>query len=75
MTKHRHTTHARWANLYEQITCVKTSQGFDWNTGIFLPSYMADHDDAAEMEHRQDPVEDIFLTEEEEREMFPIGNL
>lgn len=51
------------------ITCVKASQGFDWNQEIFLPSY-ADYtfDD---LERRQDPVEDIILTEEEVRNMLP----
>jgi hypothetical protein len=86
------------------ITCVKASQGFDWNQGthsllpsypiyfgngdcrafgevywigrsltlaieIFLPSYADYHFD--DLERRQDPVEDIILTEEEVRNMFP----
>lgn len=52
-----------------QISCVKASQGFDWNQEIFLPSY-ADYtfDD---LERRQDPVEDIIVTEEEVRNMLP----
>jgi hypothetical protein len=87
------------------ITCVKASQGFDWNMGmsffpssspsslksgkpryrsaesslwsrsltlateIFLPSYADYHFD--DLERRQDPVEDIILTEEEVRRMVP----
>jgi hypothetical protein len=89
------------------ITCVKASQGFDWNMGmlllsssshtyhlsiiegvyklgvslspgrrsltltveIFLPSYADYHFD--DLERRQDPVEDIILTEEEVRNMVP----
>ncbi|KAI9687201.1 MAG: hypothetical protein M1820_010490 [Bogoriella megaspora] len=52
------------------ITCVKASQGFDWNLDIFLPSYASDHD-SSELEHRQDPVEDIVLTDEEAASIFP----
>jgi len=79
-----------------QITCVKASQGFDWNQGthdflflrlerpfldginanmfmcfaeIFLPSYADYHFD--DLERRQDPVQDIILTEEEIKNMFP----
>ena len=84
------------------ISCVKASQGFDWNQGtytilyltgsswglvvgwesvewmwanvivcveIFLPSYADYHFD--DLERRQDPVEDIIVTEEEVRKMFP----
>ncbi|CAA9957316.1 hypothetical protein PTMSG1_00924 [Pyrenophora teres f. maculata] len=51
------------------ITCVKASQGFDWNQEIFLPSY-ADYD-FDDLERRQDPVQDIILTEEEIKNMFP----
>ncbi|KAI9680730.1 MAG: hypothetical protein M1817_004170 [Caeruleum heppii] len=51
------------------ITCVKASQGFDWNQDIFLPSY-ADHD-SADLERKQDPVHEIVLTEDEIRELFP----
>ncbi|KAL1632109.1 hypothetical protein SLS56_003998 [Neofusicoccum ribis] len=52
-----------------QITCVKASQGFDWNQDIFLPSY-ADYE-SSELERRQDPVQDIILTDEEVASMFP----
>ncbi|KAF2147283.1 uncharacterized protein K452DRAFT_217100, partial [Aplosporella prunicola CBS 121167] len=54
------------------ITCVKASQGFDWNQGklhIFLPSY-ADYD-SSDLERRQDPVQDIVLTDEEAASIFP----
>jgi hypothetical protein len=36
---------------------------------IFLPSYADYHFD--DLECRQDPVEDIILTEEEVKNMFP----
>ncbi|CAO2654413.1 Nn.00g111460.m01.CDS01 [Neocucurbitaria sp. VM-36] len=51
------------------ITCVKASQGFDWNQEIFLPSYADYHFD--DLERRQDPVQDIILTDEEIKNMFP----
>ncbi|KAF2005903.1 hypothetical protein P154DRAFT_570633 [Amniculicola lignicola CBS 123094] len=51
------------------ITCVKASQGFDWNQEIFLPSYADYHFD--DLERKQDPVQDIVLTEEEMANMFP----
>ncbi|EUC39155.1 hypothetical protein COCCADRAFT_81145 [Bipolaris zeicola 26-R-13] len=51
------------------ITCVKASQGFDWNQEIFLPSYADYHFD--DLECRQDPVQDIILTDEEVKNMFP----
>ncbi|KAF2845200.1 hypothetical protein T440DRAFT_472851 [Plenodomus tracheiphilus IPT5] len=51
------------------ITCVKASQGFDWNQEIFLPSY-ADYQ-FDDLETRKDPVEDIILTDEEAEKMFP----
>lgn len=54
-----------------QITCVKASQGFDWNQDIFLPSYLSDGDHQNALERRLDPVEDIFITDEEAELMFP----
>ncbi|KAF2455409.1 hypothetical protein BDY21DRAFT_350766 [Lineolata rhizophorae] len=51
------------------ISCVKASQGFDWNQDIFLPSYL-DHD-SIDLERKQDPVEDIVLTEEEAAAIYP----
>ncbi|KAF1916374.1 hypothetical protein BDU57DRAFT_450293, partial [Ampelomyces quisqualis] len=52
------------------VSCVKASQGFDWNQEIFLPSYADFHFDT-ELETRRDPVAEIVLTEEEVRGMFP----
>ncbi|KAF2739525.1 hypothetical protein EJ04DRAFT_508805 [Polyplosphaeria fusca] len=51
------------------ITCVKASQGFDWNQEIFLPSYVDYHFD--DLERKQDPVQDIFVSDEEVKNMFP----
>jgi len=51
------------------ITCVKASQGFDWNQEIFLPSYI-DHD-SGNLERRQEPVRDIILTDEEAASLLP----
>ncbi|KAK4996896.1 hypothetical protein LTR66_003600 [Elasticomyces elasticus] len=51
------------------ITCVKSSQGFEWNQELFLPSYI--EYDAASLELKQDPIEDITLTEEEVAAMLP----
>jgi len=45
------------------ITCVKASQGFDWNQEIFLPSYAEYHSE--DLERRQDPVQEIFVSDEE----------
>jgi hypothetical protein len=38
-------------------------------TEMFLPSYIDYHFD--DLERRQDPVQDIILTDEEVRNMFP----
>ncbi|TID22392.1 hypothetical protein E2P81_ATG11495 [Venturia nashicola] len=51
------------------ITCVKASQGFDWNQDIFLPSYL-EHD-SEDLEHRQQPVQEIILTDEEAAALLP----
>ncbi|KAL2358574.1 hypothetical protein BJ546DRAFT_17866 [Cryomyces antarcticus] len=51
------------------ITCVKASQGFDWNQDIFLPS-RADYE-SSNLERKQDPVEDIILTDEEAAAILP----
>ncbi|KAI4728221.1 hypothetical protein E4T49_03889 [Aureobasidium sp. EXF-10728] len=51
------------------ITCIKTSQGFDWNQDIFLPSYL-DYD-SSDLEHRPDPVQEIILTDEEAAAILP----
>ena len=53
------------------MTCVKSSQGFDWNQELFLPSYAAQDFDAQDLEHKQDPVQDIVLTDEEAENMLP----
>ncbi|EON65438.1 hypothetical protein W97_04676 [Coniosporium apollinis CBS 100218] len=51
------------------ITCVKSSQGFDWNQDLFLPSYI-DHD-SYDLEHKKDPIQDIVLTDEEAASFLP----
>lgn len=51
------------------VSCVKSSQGFDWNQELFLPSY-ADYE-SQNLERKQDPVQDIILTDEEVAAMFP----
>lgn len=51
------------------ITCVKASQGFDWNQELFLPSYL-DHE-CESLERRQEPVKDIIVTDEEAAAFFP----
>jgi len=51
------------------ITCVKASQGFDWNQDIFLPSY-ADYESSS-LERRRDPVHEIVLTDAEIESLFP----
>lgn len=84
-------------SLLIQVSCVKSSQGFDWNQGefdqtcrqrafaqsfstslltyilnrteLFLPSY-AEYE-SQDLERKQDPVEDIVLTDEEVAAMFP----
>jgi len=55
--------------LDAQVSCIKSSQGFDWNQELFLPSYI-DHD-SHDLEHRPDPVQDIVLTEEEAAAVLP----
>ncbi|KAH9827542.1 inosine-5'-monophosphate dehydrogenase [Teratosphaeria destructans] len=50
------------------VTCVKSSQGFDWNQELFLPSYV---DYEQDLEHRQEPVQDIVLTDEEAAAILP----
>ncbi|KAH7115162.1 hypothetical protein B0J11DRAFT_540001 [Dendryphion nanum] len=51
------------------ISCVKASQGFHWNQEIFLPSYAEYHHE--DIERKQDPVQDIFVTDEEVANLFP----
>ncbi|EPE26040.1 hypothetical protein GLAREA_01952 [Glarea lozoyensis ATCC 20868] len=51
------------------ITCVRSSQGFDWNPEIFLPSYV--ECDFESLERKRDPVHEITLSDEEIKKMFP----
>ncbi|KXT18816.1 hypothetical protein AC579_8231 [Pseudocercospora musae] len=53
------------------VSCVKSSQGFDWNQELFLPSYANDGYDGQDLEHRPDPVFDIVLTDEEAESILP----
>ncbi|QIW95971.1 hypothetical protein AMS68_001489 [Peltaster fructicola] len=50
------------------VTCVKSSQGFDWNQELFLPSYM---DFDTDLERRPDPIHEIILTDEEAAALLP----
>ncbi|RMZ32858.1 hypothetical protein D0859_02994 [Hortaea werneckii] len=47
------------------------SQGFDWNQELFLPSYADYEYDSTALEHKQEPVEDIVLSDEEAAAMLP----
>ncbi|KAF2487070.1 hypothetical protein BDY17DRAFT_319638 [Neohortaea acidophila] len=51
------------------VTCVKSSQGFDWNPELFLPSYA--YQTTLDLATKQDPVEDIVLTDEEAAAILP----
>ncbi|KAK2628985.1 hypothetical protein QTJ16_002088 [Diplocarpon rosae] len=51
------------------ITCVRSSQGYEWNPEIFLPSYVESNFES--LERKRDPVHEIRLSEEEAKEMFP----
>jgi len=51
------------------ITCVRSSQGFDWNPEIFLPSYV--ESDFESLERKRDPVHEIRLSDEEIKQMLP----
>ncbi|KAI7313239.1 hypothetical protein KC315_g11743 [Hortaea werneckii] len=53
------------------VTYVKSSQGFDWNQELFLPSYADYEYDSTALEHKQEPVEDIVLSDEEAAAMLP----
>ncbi|MCJ1244586.1 hypothetical protein MMC30_001784 [Trapelia coarctata] len=59
------------------ITCVRSSQGFDWNQEIFLPSHSFSHSHSLDpylspdLERKKDPVHEIVLTEDDIRAMFP----
>jgi len=51
------------------ITCVRYSQGYEWNPEIFLPSYV--ECDFESLERKRDPVHEIRLSDEEIKQMFP----
>ncbi|CAL3971853.1 hypothetical protein PZA11_005121 [Diplocarpon coronariae] len=51
------------------ITCVRSSQGYEWNPEIFLPSYVESNFES--LERKRDPVHEIRLSDEEAKEMFP----
>ncbi|KAF8458218.1 hypothetical protein BDZ91DRAFT_498801 [Kalaharituber pfeilii] len=51
------------------ITCVKASQGFDWNLDIFLPSSC--DISVQSLTDKMEPVHEIILTEEEYDRMLP----
>ncbi|CZT08362.1 hypothetical protein WAI453_007281 [Rhynchosporium graminicola] len=51
------------------ITCVRSSQGYEWNPEIFLPSYVESNFES--LERKRDPVHEIRLSEEEIKQMFP----
>ncbi|KAM7204612.1 hypothetical protein V8F33_001576 [Rhypophila sp. PSN 637] len=51
------------------ISYISSSQGFAWNPEMFLPSYV-DYD-YIPLEHRRDPVHEIYLSEEEVKKMLP----
>ncbi|KAG7404090.1 hypothetical protein Forpe1208_v003548 [Fusarium oxysporum f. sp. rapae] len=51
------------------ICYVSSSQGFTWNPEIFLPSCI--DCDYVPLENRRDPVDEIFLTDEESMNMLP----
>jgi hypothetical protein len=54
--------------IVTQISCVSSSQGFNWNRSLFLPPYLARDDD---LEIRQDPITDVLVSEEETRALLP----
>ncbi|KAI6245685.1 hypothetical protein HI914_06193 [Erysiphe necator] len=51
------------------ITCVRSSQGYEWNPEIFLPSYIDIEFES--LERKRDPVHEIRLSDEEIKNMFP----
>ncbi|KAG7423529.1 hypothetical protein Forpi1262_v015184 [Fusarium oxysporum f. sp. raphani] len=50
-------------------TALLGCQGFAWNPEIFLPSCI--DCDYVPLENRRDPVDEIFLTDEESKNMLP----
>ncbi|KAI1004870.1 hypothetical protein K3495_g3342 [Podosphaera aphanis] len=51
------------------ITCVRCSQGYEWNPEIFLPPYV-DYEFES-LERKRDPVHEIRLSDEEMNKMLP----
>ncbi|KAK5995532.1 hypothetical protein PT974_03941 [Cladobotryum mycophilum] len=51
------------------ISYLSSSQGFMWNPEIFLPSYV--DCDYVPLENRRDPVHEIYLSDEELKNMLP----
>ncbi|KAM5529201.1 hypothetical protein FOXYSP1_17045 [Fusarium oxysporum f. sp. phaseoli] len=59
----------RLVSDFSPICYVSSSQGFAWNPEIFLPSRI--DCDYVPLENRRDPVDEIFLTDEESKNMLP----
>lgn len=56
------------------ITCVRHSQGFDWNPDIFLPAYAARRlggGGTDEREPERVEVEEVWVSDAEAEGMFP----
>ncbi|RKF72919.1 hypothetical protein GcM1_246116 [Golovinomyces cichoracearum] len=51
------------------ITCVRSSQGYEWNPEIFLPSYVDFEFES--LDRKRDPVHEIHLSDEETKNFFP----
>ncbi|ERT02704.1 uncharacterized protein SPSK_00584 [Sporothrix schenckii 1099-18] len=52
------------------ISYLTSSQGFEWNPEIFIPSYI--DCDYTPLDHRpREPIHEIFLSDEEIEQMFP----
>lgn len=51
------------------ITCVRSSQGYEWNPEIFLPSYVDFEFES--LDRKRDPVHEIRLSDEETKKILP----
>ncbi|KAH8754841.1 hypothetical protein F5883DRAFT_572688 [Diaporthe sp. PMI_573] len=51
----------------ELICYLNTSQGFEWNPELFLPTNC----DYTPLGAKSDPVKDIIVTDEDSKTMFP----
>ncbi|KAL1899177.1 hypothetical protein Sste5346_003099 [Sporothrix stenoceras] len=51
------------------ISYLASSQGFVWNPEIFIPSYV--DCDYTPLDHRREPIHEIFLSDEEIEQMYP----